>query len=143
MDRTTLIWTAFVDDHAGRATLIRNEVDRHWERAEPQSDLSSEFVSVWVDGDGVPVVVEAHVGQQAPGDETGAEAMLEPLLAQVVGPVSLGAPTLWGFVPGWVWYGVTTVWPPLTPEEQELARRQSLDSAVDRARRNSRRARAR
>lgn len=142
MDRLTLTWTAFVDDQAGRATLVRNEVDRHWEGAEPVADLGDEFVSVWADRDGVPVVAEARLGHPSPGD-LGAAATLERLLSEVLGPLSLGSPTLWGLVPGWVWFGVATVWPPLTADEQELEHQRSFESALDRAKRNSRRTRAR
>ena len=116
MDHSTLIWTAFVDDQAGHATLMRNETEGHLAAAELQSDLGSGLVSAWVDGYGIPVVVEANVGEQS-SDEFGTAHLLEKLLAQVLGPVSLGSPTLWGRFPGWVWNCVETVWPPLIPEE--------------------------
>lgn len=140
MEHTTLTWTAFVDDRAGRALLVRGKADRHWESAATHSGLGSESVSVWVDDDGVPVVVEAHVDVKEHG-EAGPEAMLEPLLSDVLGPVSLGSPTLWGRVPRWVWFDVTTVWPPLTDAELQAQRRQlrgTLEAAVDRAKRNAR-----
>ena len=136
MDHTTLWWTVMVDDQAGRATLIRSMAERHWESAELQQKLGSDVVSVWVDSDDVPVVVEARL-IEVPSGDTGSAGMLEGMLSSVLGSVSLGSPTLWGMAPGWVWYGVSTVWPPLTAEERAEELRGSLESAASRAKRNA------
>lgn len=139
--RRTLTWTAFVDEAAGRALLLRDSDDRHWEQAEVRQELEAASTRVWVDGDGIPVVVEADAGNEARAQRNAA-ATLQLLLGEVVGRVSLGSPTLWGNVPGWVWYGVSTAWPPLTDAELEREAFASLQEARDRARRNAARRRS-
>lgn len=135
MERQTLTWTVFFEVSGRRSVLLRAEADRHWESAEEESALAAEGVRVWVDRDGVPVVVEAVVADAV--DEEHPAGVLERLLEPVLGGIQLGSPTLWGRTPGWVWYGVQSTWPVTRAEDDFDA---AFQEARDRARRNAARA---
>jgi hypothetical protein len=88
-----LEWIAFVDDVFGRALLLRSEAGRHWKSASADATIATKSVTVWSDSDGGPVLAEARLAAESSAQ--GAAEDLERAVAEVLGPVSLGSPTLW------------------------------------------------